>query len=1712
MGGSGNLLGCYSGYHYTETTKECTTTAAAINSHPQYNAPLYGRAVSCGCCEGCGQQNCGRTLMFASAADCECGSKALGAILSNTGMPSCFTSTTTTKTVPATATTITTITTITTTTTTYWGDLGITSPTAASTFKAGDKMKIIWTAFKSTMTYKLRFNLYLKDPSYLLFRTTEAVFDVEQGQYTFDIPPWVQTNEYWIALSKDDTYTIAGHAPMDSALVLSGSGSHVVMGGQGFTITRPGCQSHGRDDANDACKSGHGTRQGATSMARCTALAGCVYTASTDSCTAGTTICSSEEYCDTEQSCYSCNACSVELDAFDGICPAKCGGSTAIRIGMRLPDVPEPEAVGLIKDVILPNSRLYERLTNASSLANVAFKANVDGITTMTSKLQNKLEALGLLVKEYNAFNRFNATVLVKKAYIKASSSVNENTVTYHHEGRALEMALQCPSDFASECSKINVIGELVRAAHTAGFDWVTLLDDSTVYGSVSQIGCSAPLDLVFLIDSSGSLDGMQWGGFPGTFSNKVLKFLKSVTQEFDIGLAKNQTRVGVVSFASTPRIEFKLNQHTTSSAVLDAIDKIEYTRGSTYTRDALETVRTQVFQTSAGMRPTDESIPKVLVVLTDGQSNYGQSPILNANNGSFADSEADKLHRADITILSIGVGKGITGQAKRELDGLASDPDYKHSVYLKSFANIFSIVEQISHSACESAVALACGSSTTMTLPEGMFSYFTVSNADTTSRVSVNVQMLEGTVHAFASSVVPTPGPFNNEGAQTTSNPTKKVEVSGDMLYVSVKGAAKGSSRARVTMVCLPPKDDGPDMCNGFNVVAGDDSLTGTEYAEEHLVAPSIAPSLSSPILTVDCPSCFGNATTTSATTTTRTMPNIAPHTPAQLLVYIGTRSGIIVLDGGFDEDGWGDTGFHVDGRMGGTIVSSLELQTSCDGTAAVNGDMHTAPTLGVVGCTDGVHAFRISYPEEDGKPKLTQLWNNTGPNLTVTSKVVLSPDGKTVYAATRPTKASNGGFTTSLVAFTTALGDIEWTRTAVEQGTQASADACGGPVYVPGTSSSSDAICFVGFQSEDDPSSVAKGALLRCVAADDGRALWEAEETDASELSSSCASPTLSNDGNVLYYCNGIGCAAYHAAAATSNDKRKIWPHKNSKRIIAPPFNSANKYTVTTTAVHGVGENAILFFSASDWYLYAYSGETGQYLGRSMRAADDLWATPVVNRRENIVYYGGYTGVIVASRFVDVSCSHSGKRYSCSSTEYPDDEVINSDTSTVIGSNFAKCVEPSGVFAKYNADVKSATAAPQCQSGIADHPFLWQVLTLSGKGTLRSTPAVSDDGHLVYFSVGNKDPEKPVADLPAGGINLHGGLSSISNPANENSLLATAHFVYNDARTRACAEANHNWQSESGATAKAWFGKDTVLSLPGSVQGTRLAQLPVAKVQFVVLSKMHYYDSPEKGVDVKILIVGANQYGGQPTVERAVQVIVKRPENINSGVKSSSKTMTLSHQNKFKTTAILVLPAEWFADLDGGTATLEADFTLTLLLDGVSPSSAAAGTLLLQPRRKLAADQLDDQRLEVQVPYRPLFPGESFAVEVYARTNKPLQTYNMVFEVEGDGKAVQFSEQGIVSNPSGSWKSTPQYPSEKTVALAYIGASREAGVDRQEGGRELLFTANLKVPMDAGEGFYDVAISLQDDKDADGKRAVSSFRDAKSNVGVAAAVEARP
>ena len=97
---------------------------------------------------------------------------------------------------------------------------------------------------------------------------------------------------------------------------------------------------------------------------------------------------------------------------------------------------------------------------------------------------------------------------------------------------------------------------------------------------------CTAKADIVFVIDSSGSIGQNNY--------DTMLTFVKDLTNNFDIG--PNKIRVGAEIFSDRTYIQFNLNTYSTKAQVQQAVSNIPYKRGTTNTGQALKVNNYTIF------------------------------------------------------------------------------------------------------------------------------------------------------------------------------------------------------------------------------------------------------------------------------------------------------------------------------------------------------------------------------------------------------------------------------------------------------------------------------------------------------------------------------------------------------------------------------------------------------------------------------------------------------------------------------------------------------------------------------------------------------------------------------------------------------------------------------------------------------------------------------------------------------------------------------------------------------------------------------------------------------------------------------------------------------------------------------------------------------------------------------------------------------------
>ncbi|KAK7487970.1 hypothetical protein BaRGS_00020715 [Batillaria attramentaria] len=300
------------------------------------------------------------------------------------------------------------------------------------------------------------------------------------------------------------------------------------------------------------------------------------------------------------------------------------------------------------------------------------------------------------------------------------------------------------------------------REGNRANF---TLLANET-----TQFDCNKPLDIAFILDSSGSIND-------GNFQTS-LDFVADVVRKMSV---PDYVRVAALIFEDMATIEFNFNTHAHSSKsqILSAITSIVRSSGGTATNVALDLARTTLFSSAHGAR---DNVARVAVLLTDGQSN--SAPLTSA--------AATRLKKErGVDLFAVGIG----GYDLSELMDVASDPKCSHVFTLEDFSQMDSILYEIQTSTCKAHTTLVprqgpiqcdrldgCGPVAVPTT--------TGDNHTTMGVLEVNCGILE----IYTSYTNPNPGPafYGEKFTATDGRPayiTTETNHDGRPLYMTVKG-----------------------------------------------------------------------------------------------------------------------------------------------------------------------------------------------------------------------------------------------------------------------------------------------------------------------------------------------------------------------------------------------------------------------------------------------------------------------------------------------------------------------------------------------------------------------------------------------------------------------------------------------------------------------------------------------------------------------------------------------------------------------------------------------------------------------------------------------------------------------------------------------------------------------------------------------------------
>ncbi|NWI01831.1 MATN3 protein, partial [Tichodroma muraria] len=183
------------------------------------------------------------------------------------------------------------------------------------------------------------------------------------------------------------------------------------------------------------------------------------------------------------------------------------------------------------------------------------------------------------------------------------------------------------------------------------------------------------PLDLVFIVDSSRSVRPEEF--------EKVKIFLSEMIDTLDVG--ERTTRVAVMNYASTVKVEFPLRTYFDKASMKEAVSRIEPLSAGTMTGLAIQTAMDEVFTEEMGTRPATFNIPKVAIVVTDGRP---QDRVQDA---------AASARRAGIEIYAVGVDRADM----QSLRIMASEPLDEHVFYVETYGVIEKLTSRFRETFC---------------------------------------------------------------------------------------------------------------------------------------------------------------------------------------------------------------------------------------------------------------------------------------------------------------------------------------------------------------------------------------------------------------------------------------------------------------------------------------------------------------------------------------------------------------------------------------------------------------------------------------------------------------------------------------------------------------------------------------------------------------------------------------------------------------------------------------------------------------------------------------------------------------------------------------------------------------------------------------------------------------------------------------------------
>ncbi|XP_068789541.1 collagen alpha-6(VI) chain [Struthio camelus] len=220
------------------------------------------------------------------------------------------------------------------------------------------------------------------------------------------------------------------------------------------------------------------------------------------------------------------------------------------------------------------------------------------------------------------------------------------------------------------------ISGKREMVFYVENFDILKQIKSDLIFDICTLHSCRRVerLDIVFVIDSSGSISSSQY--------QAMKDFMTALVNKSDV--SPEGVQFGALKYSHQPEALFYLNKYTTKLEITEAIQSDQPIGQSTYTAKAL--IYSETFFTEAHGSRKSRRIPQVLIVITDGVS----------HDTDMLSEVAQRLRNKGIIIYAVGV----EGANRNELLAMAGSED--KCFYVDTFEGLENLTGNITSDICD--------------------------------------------------------------------------------------------------------------------------------------------------------------------------------------------------------------------------------------------------------------------------------------------------------------------------------------------------------------------------------------------------------------------------------------------------------------------------------------------------------------------------------------------------------------------------------------------------------------------------------------------------------------------------------------------------------------------------------------------------------------------------------------------------------------------------------------------------------------------------------------------------------------------------------------------------------------------------------------------------------------------------------------------------